>query len=74
MAAVTDITVALNYSGTATDGSDFNGVANATIAEGSSTWTFDISALTDELTDGVESFTVTLDGITGGGESDFDGG
>ena len=64
--AVTAVTVALNYSGTASDGSDFTGVANVTIPAGSSIGTFDIATLTDVLAEGTEDFTVTLGAITGG--------
>ena len=60
------VTVSLSYTGTAADGTDFNGVANVVIAAGASTGTFDIDTLTDGIAEGVESFTVTLGAITSG--------
>jgi hypothetical protein len=68
ISAVTDVTVALSYTGVAVDGTDFSGVADVTIGGGNTTGTFDISALADGLIEGIENFTVTLGAITGGAE------
>ena len=68
VSAITDVTVALSYTGSALDGTDFSGVTSVTVAAGSSTGTFDINALTDGLAEGIENFTVTLGAITGGTE------
>ena len=65
--AVTDVVVKLTYSGTATDGGDYTGVASVTIPAGQSSATFDIATLDDALAEGSESLTVSLGEITGGG-------
>ena len=65
-AAQSDVTVTLAYSGTAADGSDFNGVASVTIPTGSSSANFNIATIDDALFEGNESFTVSLVSATGG--------
>ncbi len=62
----TALTVTLNYSGVAIDGTDFNGVTSVTIPAGSSSTTFNVTTLIDSLTEGNESFTVTIGSTTGG--------
>ncbi|MCP4848124.1 MAG: hypothetical protein GY899_09290, partial [Verrucomicrobiaceae bacterium] len=58
----------LAYSGTATDGSDFTGVATATIADGASSADLDVDTIADSLYEGVaETLTVTITGISGAG-------
>ncbi|GGY69423.1 hypothetical protein GCM10011613_12200 [Cellvibrio zantedeschiae] len=63
----TAMTVNLTYSGTAANGADYNGATSVTIPAGSSSASFNISALTDALTEGNENFTVTIGSTTGGG-------
>ncbi|MEA2119460.1 choice-of-anchor K domain-containing protein [Halovibrio sp. HP20-50] len=60
----TAVTVALNYSGTAQDGTDFNGVASVTIPAGSNSTTFTLDTIDDALAEGVEGFTITIGDIT----------
>jgi hypothetical protein len=61
------VTVSLNYTGTATNGADFSGVTTVTIPAGATSANFSIGTLTDSLTEGNETFTVTIGGATGGG-------
>jgi hypothetical protein len=62
----TGVTVTLRYSGTAADGTDFTGVTTVTIPANSSTASFSIATLDDNLAEGAESFIVTIDGASGG--------
>nr|WP_269745277.1 immunoglobulin-like domain-containing protein [Pseudomonas synxantha] len=62
----TDVTVTLKYSGTATDGSDFNGVYTVKIPAGSSSVPFDIRTLDDKITEPTENIVITIDKTTGG--------
>ncbi|TFF01647.1 type I secretion C-terminal target domain-containing protein [Pseudomonas sp. BCA14] len=64
--AQTDVTVTLKYSGTATDGSDFNGVYTVKIPAGSSSVPFDIRTLDDKITEPTEQIVITIDKTTGG--------
>ncbi len=64
---VEDITVTLNYSGTATDGSDFAGVATVIIPAGLTSATFTLDALDDALYEGDETIVIDIESITGGG-------
>ncbi|MFO1219881.1 MAG: immunoglobulin-like domain-containing protein [Burkholderiaceae bacterium] len=66
-AAVTPVTVHLTYSGTATDGSDYTGVATVTIPAGASSASFVIPTLDDVFADSGETIIVTLGAISGGG-------
>jgi len=63
-----DIVVTFSYSGVAADGSDFTGVASATISAGSTSTTFSIATLDDALAEGAESFTVAIDSIDDNGQ------
>ncbi|SDL19361.1 Hemolysin-type calcium-binding repeat-containing protein [Pseudomonas libanensis] len=63
---LTDVTVTLKYSGTATDGSDFNGVYTVKIPAGSSSVPFDIRTLDDKITEPTEKIVITIDKATGG--------
>ena len=62
----TDVVVNLSYSGTATDGSDFGGIASVTIPAGSSSASFNITTLNDALIEGNESFNIQIAGASGG--------
>ncbi|WP_339533284.1 retention module-containing protein [Pseudomonas orientalis] len=64
--AQTDLTVTLKYSGTATDGSDFNGVYTVKIPAGASSVPFDIRTLDDKITEPTEKIVITIDKTTGG--------
>ncbi|TND05272.1 MAG: hypothetical protein FD118_676, partial [Rhodocyclaceae bacterium] len=64
---VSDVTVTLSYSGTATDGSDFTGVTTVTIPGGSTSASFNVATIDDALAESAESFTVSIAGVTGGG-------
>ncbi|MBE7416662.1 MAG: tandem-95 repeat protein [Ideonella sp.] len=66
-AAVTAVTVQLNYSGTAANGSDYTGVAAVTIPAGATSAGFVIPTLDDVIADSGETIVVTLGTITGGG-------
>ena len=66
-APTSNVTVALNYSGTAANGVDFTGVANVTILAGSSNTTFTLPTIDDVLVEGAENITITLGAITGTG-------
>ena len=62
------VEIALSYSGTATDGSDFTGVATATIADGASSVGLDVATIADSLHEGIiETLTVMITGISGAG-------
>ncbi|WP_238343467.1 immunoglobulin-like domain-containing protein, partial [Pseudomonas sp. RW3S2] len=63
----TEVTVTLSYSGTATNGQDYTGVVTVKIPAGSSTATFDIKTIDDQLVEGSENFTVQISGVSGGG-------
>ena len=58
-----DITVTLNYSGVAQDGTDFNGVTSVVIPAGSNAATFTIDTIDDVLAEGAESFTISIGAI-----------
>ncbi|MDZ7857471.1 immunoglobulin-like domain-containing protein [Sphaerotilus sp.] len=72
-AAVTDVVVKLNYSGTATDGSDYTRVATVTIPAGQTSARFDIATLPDGAAEGAETYTVALGAISGGGFEEIRG-
>ena len=63
----TDITINLLYSGTAADGTDYTGVASATISAGSASGQFLIGTIDDALLEISESFTVEIASVSGGG-------
>ena len=65
--AVTDITVTLTYTGTATDGSDYSGVTPVTILAGTSSATFTLGTVDDALFEGTENIVVSITSVTGGG-------
>ncbi|MGO0631337.1 retention module-containing protein [Pseudomonas sp. SAR267] len=64
--AQTDVIVKLSYSGTASNGADYTGVATVVIKANSSTATFTIPTIKDNITEGTEQFTVKIDSATGG--------
>ncbi|TLP54437.1 type I secretion C-terminal target domain-containing protein, partial [Pseudomonas mosselii] len=64
--AKTDVTVKLVYSGTATNGSDYTGVATVVIKANTSSTTFTIPTIKDNVTEGTEQFTVKIDSAAGG--------
>jgi hypothetical protein len=58
------ITVALNYSGVAIDGTDFSGVAQVEILPGNNSANFTLDTIDDALAEGSESLTITIGAIT----------
>ncbi|MGI9947245.1 tandem-95 repeat protein [Vibrio hyugaensis] len=59
------VTVELEYSGVAQDGSDFTGVASIEVPAGQTSVDLDITTLTDGTYEGAESFTVTIKDVEG---------
>ena len=68
--AATDATVNLSYSGTAADGTDFNGVASVVVLAGNSSTTFDLNTINDGLFEGSETIIIDIDSVSGGGFED----
>ncbi|MBS3187932.1 LapA family giant adhesin [Pseudomonas sp. PCH44] len=62
----TDVVVKLSYSGTASNGADYIGVATVTIKANSNQATFTIPTLKDNIAEGTEQFTIKIDSATGG--------
>ena len=67
--SATDITIPVTYTGTATDGSDYTGVANVTILAGQTTGTLTVATSTDTIAEGSETViahlgTPSLAGVT----------
>lgn len=60
-----NVTVNLSYSGIAQDGSDFTGVASIDVLDGQPSADLDLSVTDDGLLEGAESFTVTIDSVSG---------
>ena len=67
LALPSDVEVSLSYSGTAQDGSDFNGNAAVTLSSKGGATEFDLtfSTIADSLYEGSETLTVTIDSVTG---------
>ena len=63
---LTDVTVTFTYSGTASGGTDYSGVASVTILAGSTLATVTIPTIDDTLGEPIENFTITIDSVTGG--------
>ena len=59
------LTVNFSYSGSATDGTDFNGIASVDIPAGDTNGTININSLADGLFEGAETVTVTIDSLSG---------
>ncbi len=59
-APTTDLTVSFTYSGVAVNGTDFTGVASVVIKAGTTSSTFKIATLDDNLAEGAEKFTVAI--------------
>ena len=68
---LTDVTVTFSYSGTATGGTDYSGVASVTIPGGSLSTMFDIATIDDTLGEDLENFIVTIDSVSGGSLEDL---
>ena len=68
--SVSDVTVTLGYTGTATSGSDYSaGAGSIVITAGNTTGTTSISALDDAITEGDETVIIDITGVTNGTES-----
>ncbi|MDB6047966.1 MAG: von Willebrand factor [Pseudomonas sp.] len=65
-AAQTGTTVNLTYTGTASNGADYTGVASVFIAAGQTTAHFDIVTKSDQIAEGNESITIQIGSITTG--------
>ena len=65
-APLTPVTVNLGYTGTASGGVDYSGVATVTIPAGATTASFSIPTIDDTAGEPLESFTVSIDAATGG--------
>ncbi|RXJ65900.1 calcium-binding protein, partial [Veronia nyctiphanis] len=65
-APLTDVTVNLTYTGTATNGEDYTGVASVTILAGQTSANFTIQTTDDVYGEGTESLIVTIDSLSGG--------
>ena len=68
---LTDVTIAFTYSGTASGGSDYSGVATLTIPAGSTSANFTIPTIDDTLGEPLENFTVTIGSASGGSFEDL---
>ncbi|WP_219063690.1 S-layer family protein, partial [Pseudomonas sp. UMAB-08] len=65
-AAPTGTTVNLVYTGTASSGADYTGVASVFIAAGSTSAHFDIATIADHIVEGNETLTIAISSITTG--------
>ena len=61
-----NMTVNISYSGTASDDSDFTGVASAAITVGSTSTNLNVATLTDGLFEGCETIIASIDSFSGG--------
>ena len=66
-ATTAPLTVTFTYSGVAVDGTDFTGVAQVIIPADATSTTFDIATIDDNIAEGSEVYTVTINTVTGGG-------
>ncbi|MFM9925504.1 retention module-containing protein [Variovorax sp. H27-G14] len=64
--AQTPVTLNLSYSGTATNGEDFTGVATVTVPAGATSTSFSVPTIDDKIAEPTEQFTVKIDSATGG--------
>ncbi len=64
--AQTPVTLNLSYSGTATNGEDFTGVATVTVPAGATSASFSVPTIDDKIAEPTEQFTVKIDSATGG--------
>ncbi|WP_272700607.1 immunoglobulin-like domain-containing protein, partial [Desulfovibrio sp. Fe33] len=60
------VTIDVEYSGTAANGTDFHGVTQVTIANGQSSTTLDLTTIDDNLSEGTENVVITLKNPVGG--------
>jgi len=68
---VSPVTLTFTYIGTASEGTDYSGVATITIAAGSTTGTVTIPTINDTLGEPLENFTIAIDSATGGSFEDL---
>ena len=68
---LTDVTVTFTYSGTASNGTDYTGVASVTIPAGSTTTTVTIPTIDDSLGEPLENFTIAINTVSGGSLEDL---
>jgi len=65
--AHSDVTVSINYTGTATNGVDYSGVATVIIHSGQSSANFNITTIDDKLIESPENIVLTIGAVNGGG-------
>ena len=65
--AVTDITVNIEYSGVAIDGTDFTGIASVVIPAGAQSTNLILQTLDDNIAEGSEIVNIELTSVSGGG-------
>ena len=65
--AVTDVTVNIEYSGVAIDGTDFTGIASVVIPEGAQSTNLILQTLDDNIAEGSEIVNIELTSVSGGG-------
>ena len=65
LALTEDVVADLSYSGTAEDGSDFTGSASVTLLSGTSELDLILSTIADDLYEGSENVTITIDAVSG---------
>ncbi|WP_201595676.1 Calx-beta domain-containing protein [Psychrobacter sanguinis] len=65
--AVTDITVNIEYSGVAIDGTDFTGIASVVIPAGAQSANLILQTLDDNIAEGSEIVNIELTSVSGGG-------
>ncbi|WP_156471481.1 Calx-beta domain-containing protein, partial [Psychrobacter phenylpyruvicus] len=65
--AVTDVTVNIEYSGVAIDGTDFTGIASVVIPAGAQSTNLILQTLDDNIAEGSEIVNIELTSVSGGG-------
>ncbi len=68
---ITPVTLNFTYTGSASGGTDYSGVATITIPAGSTTGTVTIPTINDSLGEPLENFTITISSATGGSFENF---
>ena len=68
---ITPVTLTFSYTGSASGGTDYSGVATITIPAGSTTGTVTIPTINDSLGEPLENFTITINSATGGSFEDL---
>jgi hypothetical protein len=69
VATTSDVSVILDTSGTATEGSDYSAISDITISAGSTTGTASFTVTDDSVYEGSEAATVSIGSVSGGSAS-----